>query len=516
MKRAFVYICAFSVFLASVSCADMLDTGPSNQITGSQALADAAGAETAMNGVYRMMYLPGWGDNPTENFGQTAVQLMADAMAEDFVIKEEGDQWFVYDYYLRAHEEYTGTLGRSYAVWNFYYTLISNVNNIIASSANILADDPELGESVLGQAYALRAYCYFYLIQLFQQTYRGNEDAPGVPVYTEPTVAGSEGKPRGTVQDVYDRIDSDLETAVGLLQGRGQTHISHIDYYVAKGIQARVAMVRHDYKAAIDAASEALEKAGLSLASVEELGNFNDASVKDVMWGAEIVPAQSSQYMSLFSHLDADAEGMYASKERKCISTGLYSKIPDTDSRLAWFRGVLTKEEEQPTGSMASYCQLKFKMADYSTRSGDYIFMRAEEMVLIKAEAECHEGLYSDARTTLEQLGVKRDPAFAQGRISRCSDSSEYNENTNAEPVTLMEEILFQRRLELWGETGRLFDLQRLGLGYDRDFEGSNHMEKLQTKNTGPASPLFIFPLPQAEIDANENISDADQNPVIL
>ena len=39
----------------------------------------------------------------------------------------------------------------------------------------------------------------FQLIQSFQQTYKGHETSPGVPLYTEPTTAQSVGKGRGTV-----------------------------------------------------------------------------------------------------------------------------------------------------------------------------------------------------------------------------------------------------------------------------------------------------------------------------
>ena len=212
--------------------------------------------------------------------------------------------------------------------------------------------------------------------------------------------------------------------------------------------------------------------------------------------------------------MDADAKGMYGSKARKCISTGLYKLMSETDTRHAWFRAELPKEELQNGTSMASYCQLKFKMADYTTRVGDYLFMRAEEMVLIKAEAECHIGNFAEARATLKEFGEMRDPSFAE-RLAARKDASTYNTNTNATLETLMDEILFQRRVELWGETGRVFDLQRLGLGYDRAYAGSNHTQTVQTKNTDAASPLFILPLPQSEIDGNENITDADQNPIV-
>lgn len=504
-------ICLLAGLLSLCSCADYLNTEPTDKTSGSQIFADVSSAETAINGIYRMLYMVGWSEGyGAENNGQTAIQLLADLMGEDHLMNEKGGGWFYVDYRLN-NAEYFNNSGRSYSVWNFYYTIIANANYIIASEET-MGGDPDAIKSLVGQAYAMRAYSYFYLIQLYQQTYKGNESAPGVPVYVEPTVSSSVGRPRGTVQDVYDRINADLEKATGLLQGLPQSHISHVDYYVAKGFQARVALVQHDYATAAAAAEEALTKSNLTLSSVSDLGGNNDTDVKDVMWGVKISADQSGQLYGFFAFMDADVPGSWGSQGRQCISTGLYNLIPETDSRLAWFRGKL--ETNESNNSRTSYCQLKFKMADYTTRTGDYIFMRAEEMILIKAEAECHQGLYGKARITIKQLGDERDSGFAE-RLAKRTDANTYNQNTNAPLVTLMDEILFQRRVELWGEAGRIFDLQRLGLGYNRDYPDSNHSDKLQTKNTKAGSPLFIFPLPQSEIDGNENITNADQNPIV-
>lgn len=515
MKKKLLYILSLAGLLSmNTSCQDQLDTNPTDKVSGNQVFADATSAEAAINGVYRMLYIAGWSSNwGSENCGQTAIQLLADLMGEDHLMLEQGQGWFYEDYRLNVHGDYAGNSGRSYSIWNFYYTMISNVNYIIASEST-MAGDPNAVKKIVGQAYAMRAFCYYYLIQLYQQTYKGHENAPGVPVYTEPTVAGSVGKPRGTVQGVYDQINSDLAKATELLEGLEQSHKSHIDYYVAKGLQARAFLVQHKYSEAAAAAAEALKKNGLSIASVADLGGNNNIEVSDVMWGVGIIADQSSGFAGFFSHMDADAPGMYGSKARKCISTGLYNMISSTDDRLAWFRGKLKDEELKNGSSWASYCQLKFKMADYTTRTGDYILMRAEEMVLIKAEAECHLEQYATARNTIKELGTLRDNGF-ETRLAGRTDSNSYNSNTNSALVTLMDEILFQRRVELWGEAGRIFDLQRLGLGYNRKYEGSNHTETVQTKNTEAASPLFILPLPQSEIDGNENITDADQNPIV-
>ena len=469
LKKYLLYALAGVGALTFNGCSDELNTEPTDQVSGSQVFADATSAEAAINGVYRLLYVAGWSSNwSPENFGQTAVNLLADLMAEDHIQYAQGQGWFYEDYRLNVHGDFSNTSGRPYAIWNFYYTLISNLNYIIASEET-MAGEPSAIENLVGQAYAMRAFCYFYLIQFYQQTYVGHEDAPGVPVYTEPTIAGSEGQPRGTVQGVYDQINADLARAVELLQGKTQEHSSHVDYYVAKGFQARVALVQHHYADAAAAAAEALSKPGLELATVEALGGNNSVDVSDVMWGMEITADQTTQFSSFFSHMDADAPGMYGETAQKCISSGLYRLIPETDSRLAWFHAP---QAEEGTGSNISYCQLKFKMADYTTRTGDYVLMRAEEMVLIKAEAECHEGQYAQARETISQLGDLRDTNFA-ARLASRTDANTYNQNTNDPLRTLMDEILFA------------------------------------------ASPLFIFPLPQSEIDGNENISDADQNPIV-
>lgn len=512
MKKL-IYILSLVGLLGFNSCADELNTEPTDKVSGSTIFADVTSAKSAINGVYRLLYTAGWSSSwATENNGQTGIQLLADLMAEDHLMYSQGQGWFYEDYRLNVHADYTHKSGRPYAVWNFYYTIISNVNYIIAAEET-MGGDPQERDNIVGQAYAMRAFCYFYLIQLYQQTYEGHEDAPGVPVYTEPTAAGSEGKPRGTVQETYDQINSDINRAIELLEGKSQGHISNVDYYVANGFKARIALVQHDYATAAAAAAKALKKNGLKLASISELGGNNDTGVSDVMWGCEITTDQTSGFAGFFSHMDADATGMYASTAQKCISSGLYNLIPDTDTRkAAWFREPLAKDG---TGSMVSYCQLKFKMADYTTWTGDYLLMRAEEMVLIKAEAECHQGQYSEARATISQLGDLRDTNFAERLASR-TDANTYNTNTNAPLKTLMDEILFQRRVELWGEAGRIFDLQRLGLGYNRVYEGSNHTETVSTKNTDVASPLFIFPLPQSELDGNENITAEDQNPIVM
>ncbi len=512
MKKIIYLLTAVALLVLS-SCADKLNTEPTDKVSGSTIFATAESAEVAINGIYRGMFVSGWSvDWSPENFGHLSVVLAADLMGEDHLMFSSGQGWFYDDYKLDSHTYFTGKDGRPYAFWKFYYTMVSNANFIIGSEAT-MGGDPELKKSVLAQAYAVRAFSYFYLVQLYQQTYKGNEDAPGVPLYTKPTVMGSVGAPRGTVQGVYDQINKDIDRSLELfadMKSVNQKHSSHIDYYVAQGLKARICLVQHQYADAATAATEAMGKASLDILNVADFIGVNSVRKANVMWGFEIIPNQSTVFSSWFSHMDADARGKYAEMSPKCVSSGLYDLIPDTDERKsAWFR---SGDVEIGPGSMVPYCQQKFLMVDTATVTGDYIMMRKEEMLLIKAEAECHQGQYAEARNTITELGSKRNPEYA-AVLATLTDSKEYDtKDANAAVKTLMEEILLQRRLELWGESGRVFDLQRLGIGYKRTYKGSNHTERVVAKNTNAGSPFFIFPLPQSEIDGNENITAEDQN----
>ena len=92
----------------------------------------------------------------------------------------------------------------SYAWDNLYanlYRAIINANKLILQS-----DDNK--ESLLkGEAYFLRAYCYFKLVRIFK----------GPPLYTSVDVDYTLPKP--TFKEVYAQIESDLLNAITLLPG---------------------------------------------------------------------------------------------------------------------------------------------------------------------------------------------------------------------------------------------------------------------------------------------------------
>ena len=75
----------------------------------------------------------------------------------------------------------------------------------------------------------------------------------------------------------------------------------------------------------------------------------------------------------------------------------------------------------------------------------------------------------------------------------------------------IQEEVFLQRRIELWGEGLNWFDVMRLNKGVDR--RGAGFPNDNMIFNIAPTDPILLWPIPQAEIQANQALSAADQNP---
>lgn len=511
--RRLLYISVISLGISLTSCQkDFLETSPTDRVSAPTMFETTDGAQVALDGIYRMLYSSGWTTgNTAQNFGIMSTKLYTSLMGEDLLQDAQGNGWFYFDYRYDVRSRFTTTTWRSYATWNFYYTLISNANYILATEET-LPGDPTVVKNIMAQAYAIRAYAYFQLIQSFQQTYKGNESLPGVPLYTEPTTAATEGKARGTVEMVYTQINEDLDKAISNFSANKgiQAHKSHLDYYVANAIKANVSLVQNKWEDAAKYSTEALSKPSLAMISGDDLySGFNNVGMKNVMWGAEIIADQSSIYASFFSHMDAEAD-RYARSSRKCIYNWLYSQIPASDARKKWWNGAT----DGGTPQTKPYNQVKFRYSSIAGDLGDYIFMRAEEMQLVKAEALANAGRLAEAKTALEDLLKLRNPNYTTF-LSGIEMSNQLKMGSIGSPITLMDHIILQRRIELWGESERIFDIMRLKTGFDRNAANSNHTSKPTWNTLDPQNKEFILTIPQKEFDGNENLdASKDQNPI--
>jgi hypothetical protein len=442
---------------------------------------------------------------------------MADVMGEDMVMKSQGNGWYWYDCIYNVKSRYTTGGWRSYDLWNGYYTLISNANYIIAAEGTMEGSPADVGY-VLGQAYAIRAYCYHYLAMMFSRTYKGHENEPCVPIYEEPTEAGTPGKPRATVGEVYAQIKADIGKAVALLENApARRHPTHIDYYVANGIKARICLTMNEWEEAEKAAH--IARLNYTIGKGADLtSGMNNVKLPNVMWGAEIIGTQTPGWGPFLYHMDAlsmyhlpNATQNYAYNAPKCINGLLYDKMGANDIRRQWWDPTNTEIVKDNT-VISNYIQVKFRFSNPATELGDKIWMRVEEMYLTEAEALCRQGKDAEAQQLLVDYMTTRDPDYS---ISK--KGATLGALTTTETGSLLEEILIQRRIELWGEYGRIYDIKRLKQGFERTTQMGWPASALinGTNTQDPETYAWVLTIPQAEFDGNASLDPAkDQNPV--
>lgn len=488
---------------------DQLDTTPSTAVGTEQMTGSASSAIAAVDGMYRLFYTYGYTTNwETEEFGLAAINLAADLMGEDHVMADMGSGWFWYDYVYGVKGDYSNSAGRPYGVWNFFYQLIANANYVIAAE-NTMSGDPSDVKYVVGQAYAIRAFSYFMLAQWYSRTYVGHETEPCVPIYTEPTTKKTQGKARETVAKVYLQIDDDIAKAEELLAAteHARNSKSHINLAVAYGLHTRIAQVEENWDDVLKYSGLAIDEAKkekIDITEVSQFAGLNKVSSANVMWGSNIVADQTTGYASFFVHMDADL-GKYGAAARQQITRSLYNKMGAGDARREWWNPA------DPANGENGYQQEKFKFVNYATWEGDYIYMRVEEMYLAKAEAQCMKGLDGDAQQTLKSLMDKRDPAYTCTKTGTALGAT-----SDLATGSLREEIINQRRIELWGEFGRIYDLRRLHQGFVRSTADGHPSDAADTNDetVDPESYKWVMVIPQAEFDGNANMdASKDQNP---
>lgn len=470
---------------------DYLETVPTHLVSTASAFETVDNAWAALNGIHRILYSQVFGQQ--QQGGQSGNMMQMDALGDDFVFVSSGNTWLLSEYRWLGHID----PGHRSVTFNylFYYIIIGNANMIIANVDNAVGSETEKNY-IKGQALAYRAWSYYQMVQLFGARYvRGAaNDGMGVSLILEP---GVEAIPRNTVQEVYTQINADLDQAVNLLDGYARgTDKSQLNVNIVKGFKARVALTQQDYTVAATNAREARQ--GFALMSrTEYLGGFNDYSVSEWMWSSRIVADQTNYFYSFFAYMSLNYNAGAIRVSPKVISSVLYDQISDTDIRKQLWDPTGENVTDFPlplsTFTRARYHSRKFTVANESSSIGDVPYMRAAEMYLIEAEALAREG-NAQAADVLYEYALARD--------------TEYTRSTNTGQA-LVDEILIQRRSELWGEGFRFYDLKRTNSPLVRS--GNHNATFAVTMNVPSDDIRWQFLIPQNEINNSNGV--VIQNP---
>ena len=427
------------------------------------------------------------------NSGYRGLQCQDDMMADDVVSRPAYGFNSSYQFNDIAIPNNTRT---SFA-WYLMYKTIDNCNTALA-----IQGDTEALRQAQGQALALRAFCYLHLAQHYQFTYLKDPAAPCVPIYTEPTTDDTAPKGKSTVAQVYQRVFDDLALAKDYLKNytrKGDGQKFKPDVNVVNGLLARAYLLTGQWEEAAKAAAAARQGYSLMTTAAEYEG-FNNISNKEWIWGHPQTLAQSRASYN-FYFLDATYVGAYSSFMADPHFRDTFS---DGDIRLELFQWM----REGYLGYK------KFHMRADDT--ADIVLMRASEMLLVEAEALARDGFPEKAVVPLNEL------RHARGL-------GDYD-LTGKSQQDVIDEILMERRRELWGEGFGITDILRTQQSVKRAMlsaeeqkqevdawqEGGGFAKRnplghwFVTFSEGevfvPNSTNYLYAIPKEETDANPNL----------
>jgi hypothetical protein len=463
MKKILFFLSTILI-IATTSCKKkFLDLFPYDQVALDKAITDEAGMQAAVNGLYSQL-------RNSSLYGRS-LPLYGDIIADNVFISTQNSNRYLAEF----NYTYTNTNGDMLGTWGEGYKAILRANNIInatvATNANV--------NQLKGEALTVRALMYFNLINWYAKPYVVDPNADGVPLVLsyDPFLKPARAK----VSEVYAQIDKDLSDAFGLLTVSKNS--SYVTKYVARALQARVALFKGDWNAAKTAALDVVNNGGYTLATAANLFNYwkNPAPVSnklETIFEITNDAVNNNGTNALAYFYDQAGYGDAIS------SDDLYNQYSSTDARRSLF---ITGTRASQTVRIVNKYQNTSNAAD----KDDVKVIRYAEVLLTLAEAYYRTSDEVNALVYLNMLAKQRDPSFA-GYASTGTQ--------------LLSDIILERRKELAFEGMRYLDLQRLQLDVVRVNINNNYVGI--TPLTLPVSNFRrIFPIPQNERDANPEIS---------
>lgn len=426
---------------------------------------------------------------------------------------------YINDYW---QEEYAITS----IVWNMFYTPIATANEMLATATPEACEASDGMKAGRARALVSRAFAYYHLINVYQFPYsEANKSLLGVPLATEQT--RGENLPRATMEETYKRITDDLDEAIALFREvKYDDTASRTDFdgSVAAILRARVALVLGEWQLAEQLADDVLGKYAL-IAKADYNNGFNQiGNVSSCIFGFKMTSDNSMSWASWVSQMDPYFSGYAGQWAERPIHSYLYEQIPTTDVRRGWWLNTTDNPSPDPAASgyacrlpqglpntaasgvkdRSEYVSVKFRCFKGSVDNSDLIYMRAEEAVFIKAEAQAHSNINAAKQTLENYVKTYRDPAY---------------EMQAASLDDVVEEIFFQKRIEMWME-GALEWLDRRRLGYliDRRTYPSMTAAGIRNNHIYPAawdatsSIGMRWQLPRSVVLANPEIGEENQN----
>jgi starch-binding outer membrane protein, SusD/RagB family len=469
MRRFKFLFILFILFLSTLSCKkDFLDVPDESILTRQDFVTDLKTTALFLNGIYVKL---AW------DFYQGPNQIYPDIIADDIKPVTATSKG------LAAHYNWSQIAGVSGSqmdlIWQHGYQIARSTSFVLEKADEYRNQDPIEADNIKAQAYALRSFVHFVMVNVFAQSYNFTSDAShsGIPYVISSDWTKSVA--RNTVADVYANMIDDLNSAIPLFNS-GPVNVLLLNRNAAKALLARVLLYKEDYVSAKNIAREVVTNVPMMTGANYPSKLFTPQETEALFQLAPSGASTNGGYSTSFS-----GRFFFSGKSTVFIATkdiiNILKEDP-MDVRNSWIKsGAKDTITKYPVDVIPGFTPTS--SAYYPT------LIRSSEMYLTAAESYAKLHIEDSARIYLDAIRMRANPSAA---VSSATGSA------------LIDSIHKERRKELAFEGFRMFDLLRWKKGVDRiDAYSSN------AKNLPYPSNKAIAPIPVQDA----GIAGIPQNP---
>lgn len=255
-----------AVAVFGVSCNRYLDIQPQDKFLDQQVFDNETSVRNALNGIYLKLA-------DDQLYGGALSCTVLDVMAQYYNCGTRS-----HDMYSVMNYEYDEASVQDYAsdIWEGAYAVVLNLNVFIdrLEQPDVNVVSTEERQLLLGEAYGLRAYVLFDMLRLFGPVYRTDSLATSIPY---PEVPSSVTSPLLPANEVIANVLRDAQKATSLLEhdpvrSAGVVQVNtdlnsffmarnrRMNFFVVKGLEARVQLYAGNKTAALQCAKAVLEE----------------------------------------------------------------------------------------------------------------------------------------------------------------------------------------------------------------------------------------------------------------
>lgn len=455
------------ILVACTGCKKLIETNPpSTTINSGNVYSSDANAIAAVTNIYVQISksdLPGG--------GVTSLSLFPGLSGDELSLYNGVTSNAELYYYRNA---LTSSNLNNPDFWKALYQTIYQTNEAINGLTSSATLTPAVRRQLIGEAKFMRAFCYFYLDNLYGD----------VPLALEPDYTKTVTLPRTAVKTVYQHIIQDLGDAQNLLSDQylnGTLLTSTSERvrptrWAATALLARVHLYTNNFAEAENDASTIINN---SLFSLQPLNSVFLKNSPEAIWQLQPVNAgwnteEAKTFIIPSNGPDATGHPFY-------LSPQLLSAFEMGDQRLSnWVKSVTA-------GDGTYYYPYKYKSATYGQSVTEYnTVLRLSEQYLIRAEARAQQNKISEAQSDLNTVRLRA------GLAATTANSQ----------TAILTAIVHERQTELFTEWGhRWLDLKRTG-------KVDAIMQGVTSQKGGTWDPNWQwYPITRSELTLDPNLT---------